>query len=82
VRRTPALCILHNCMFCTALPANARASTHPEATRNASKMRRPYLLLKYQAKAPALVASPNGVGTSAKPGLATGCLKYTAAHMF
>src|SRR5580700_63231 len=41
-----------------------------------------YLLLKYQVKANWLVVSPNGVGTSAKPGLATGCLRYTAAQIF
>src|SRR4051812_20964116 len=41
-----------------------------------------HLLLKYHAKALALVPSAKGVGTSASPGLATGCLKYTAAHIF
>src|SRR5277367_456826 len=41
-----------------------------------------YLLLRYQVKASWLTVSPNGVGTSAKPGLATGCLKYTAAQIF
>lgn len=41
-----------------------------------------YLLLKYQAKAFPPVTSLNGVGTSAMPGRATGCLRYTAAQMF
>lgn len=41
-----------------------------------------YLLFKYQLKANWLVSAANGVGTSPSPGLATGCLKYTAAHTF
>lgn len=40
----------------------------------------PYLLLKYQLKASPFTSSAYGVGTSASPGLATGCLKYTAEH--
>lgn len=34
-----------------------------------------YLLFKYQLKANCPVSYANGVGTSANPGLATGCLK-------
>lgn len=41
-----------------------------------------YRLLKYQLKPSAIVSAWKGVGTSAKPGLATGCLKYTAEQMF
>ena len=41
-----------------------------------------YLLFKYQLKALADVLSINGVGTSPRPGLATGCRRYTAEHMF
>lgn len=41
-----------------------------------------YLLLRYQLKANCPVSMWNGVGTSDSPGLATGCLRYTAAHMF
>lgn len=41
---------------------------------------RPYLLLKYQLKANALISVLYGVGTSPNPGLATGCRKYTALH--
>src|SRR5450755_4512850 len=57
----------------------------PPAARqksNTSDMQIAYLLLRYQAKALPFVPSPNGVGTSAIPGLATGCLKYTAAQIF
>lgn len=41
-----------------------------------------HLLLKYHAKASAPVTCANGVGTSAIPGRATGCRRYTAAQMF
>jgi hypothetical protein len=41
-----------------------------------------YLRLKYQLNANCPVSRWNGVGTSASPGLATGCLKYTAAQIF
>ncbi len=41
---------------------------------------RPYLLLKYQLKANALISVLYGVGTSPNPGLATGCRIYTALH--
>lgn len=40
-----------------------------------------YLLLRYQLNASCCVSAGNGVGTSAKPGLATGCLKYTAEQI-
>lgn len=41
-----------------------------------------YLRLKYHVKANCCVSAPNGVGTSANPGLATGCLRYTAEQIF
>ncbi len=40
-----------------------------------------YLLLRYQLNASCCVSAGNGVGTSDKPGLATGCLKYTAEQI-
>ena len=40
-----------------------------------------YLLLKYHVKANCCVSAANGVGTSASPGLATGCLKYTVEQI-
>jgi hypothetical protein len=41
-----------------------------------------YLRLKYQLNANCPVSMWNGVGTSASPGRATGCRRYTAAQMF
>ena len=41
----------------------------------------PYRRLKYQLKANWCVSGENGLGTSLNPGLATGCLKYTAAQI-
>jgi hypothetical protein len=40
-----------------------------------------YRRLKYQLKANWCVSGENGLGTSLNPGLATGCLKYTAAQI-
>lgn len=41
-----------------------------------------YRLLRYQLNANWPVSKWKGVGTSASPGRATGCLRYTAAQMF
>lgn len=41
-----------------------------------------YRLLRYQTYAAPPVSLPKGVGISANPGLATGCRRYTAAHIF
>lgn len=41
-----------------------------------------YLLRKYHVNANCWVSLGNGVGTSVNPGLATGCLKYTAEQIF
>jgi len=40
-----------------------------------------YLLLRYQLNANCCTSAGNGVGTSDNPGLATGCLKYTAEQI-
>jgi hypothetical protein len=68
-----------------SLHSDANASPLDASTIIKCKNARPtplgHLLLKYHAKALALVPSAKGVGTSANPGLATGCLKYTAAHI-
>ena len=41
-----------------------------------------YRRLKYQLNPKPIVSAWNGLGASANPGRATGCLKYTAAHTF
>src|SRR6202012_4637602 len=76
--------VLYTALLCLHSDANAS----PLDTSTITKIARTpdpllgHLLLKYHAKALALVPSAKGVGPSANPGLATGCLKYTAAHIF
>ena len=67
-------------IFYTSLPPLKMHSTSRKHETTWSKSEpnvapHPYLLLKYQANALAVVPSPNGVGTSASPGRATGCRK-------
>src|SRR5271156_1132427 len=77
--------MLHTALLYLHSDANASPTGrqhHHQKCKNARPTRLGHLLLKYHAKALAFVPSAKGVGTSANPGLATGCLKYTAAHIF
>ena len=69
-------------MTLEAVPTNAVHGSHNSQMRIYMLMycTSAYRLLRYQLKANPFCSIVYGVGTSPRPGLATGCLRYTAEH--